>query len=739
MRLIGFELEKIWKKSRFILSVCALLAGNLFFLWYGNLSGDEAPPLSAYRALQQDLLVMTEQEKEAYITQWKEMVEGAAFVEDILRMQSQGETGERLAQQELDSHPGLFEQYYEIYETGEALRYTGNMVQEQALVDEVYGEMSKVYRYEEYLDDIRDKKESLSQVSIFQNSQTPFSRRNIEKSAGDYSKLADVSICWQFSGGIRTAGENRVTDCLLFLSVFLFLGELIGEEKQKKLFYITRTSQNGIFPHIVGKMAAMTICCFAVGAAMLGENLIYAEKTTGIGNLMVSLQSLAPYMESNLSLTVLEYLLLAWCIKAIVISIYGILLIWVSFLSDREFIPYLTGMGILGASAGCCWFLPEHSRMVCFKYLNFAGFMETEKLLGGYRNLNVGGWPASRLWMTVVLLLLLGLLVTGGCMIWFYKGTHLENRKGKRLARRRMRREHKSLLGFEAYKLLIMNRSLLVLIGCVILAGGYLFSQKYHLSVQEQYYQSLMAELEGELNDEKEERILSEEKRFAEASDRIGQIEQMEAQGELDERSADSMKLKWQAILTFYPAFQRAKAQYERCKEQEGCFVYDTGYAYLFGKMDSEPQIALLFLFLVVILAFYNSVSMEYTRKSWYVIGATRLGRRKILTTKGWICILCGAALVFLLWGLRAYAIGQTFSMTQWISSVRNLAFYSQLPWDVPIAAFLLWRILLDVGKMTVAVLCILLLSSCTKNEIQSLFFQLFLYVICILFYFVRK
>ncbi len=35
-RLIFYELDKIWRKRSFILSICVLMIINLFLLWYIN-------------------------------------------------------------------------------------------------------------------------------------------------------------------------------------------------------------------------------------------------------------------------------------------------------------------------------------------------------------------------------------------------------------------------------------------------------------------------------------------------------------------------------------------------------------------------------------------------------------------------------------------------------------------------------------------------------------------------------
>ena len=47
LRLIPFELSKIWRKRSFLLSICVLLSVHLFLLWYTTLPKENRAPLSA--------------------------------------------------------------------------------------------------------------------------------------------------------------------------------------------------------------------------------------------------------------------------------------------------------------------------------------------------------------------------------------------------------------------------------------------------------------------------------------------------------------------------------------------------------------------------------------------------------------------------------------------------------------------------------------------------------------------
>lgn len=238
IRIIPYELGKIWRKRSFLLSVGVLFLFHLFFMWYTSRPKEGTPPLVAYRAVWSEIAKMDEAEKGKYMEEIKKTIDGVCFVQNILSMQSfQNEFGGDLAKQELQSNPGVFEQYYDMYQSGGYLKFTASLYEEQAFINELYEEWQRVSGYGDYLREIQENKELLSEISIFGGqSSNSFSARNLEKSAGDYANLSDANIRFMPSKCITSAMEQIWTDLFLFLSVMLFVGGMITEEKEKNYF-----------------------------------------------------------------------------------------------------------------------------------------------------------------------------------------------------------------------------------------------------------------------------------------------------------------------------------------------------------------------------------------------------------------------------------------------------------------------------------------------------------------------
>ena len=726
LRLIPFELSKIWRKRSFLLSVCVLLLIHLFLLWYTSLPNEETPSLSAYKQLQTELSGKTEAEKEQYIARLKETIDGVCFVRDILGMQSfQNEMGSILAKQELQNNPGVFEKYYELYQAGDYLRYTTSLEQEQAFIYEIYAEQQKVSNYGTYLRSIQENQEALSGISIFGGQSKPtYSSRNLQKSAADYAGLTDCNIRFIPSKGITSAMQGIWIDLLLVLGMMLFVGSLITEEKDKKLFFITRSTKYGVLHSIAAKLAALLIHCALLTALFYTVSILFFGISAGWLDLSAGLQSIAAYTQSSLPVRILGYILLSMLTKALILFGIGAVLTVFCIGSGIAVLPFLVGAGIIGVSAMLYYLIPAGSVFAVCKYLSPVGLMKTENLYGGYLNFNLFGYPVSRLSLSLGLILLICAAGVIGSLLFFCRTQSLEVKK-LRLPVSIPFRPHTNVFRHESYKLLITGRALFIILLFAALLAYQSLDRTYTPSVGEQYYQSIMAELEGELTDEKESLVLSEKARYEEALQKIEQIDGMVSAGELSDDTADALKAQANMTLAFYPAFQRIEAQYEHIKTEGGSFVYDTGYLYLFGVWEDVFPVHFLILSIGIVLVMSGAISMEYQAGSLFLIGATKAGKRRILLHKALIGTLMAAALTVIPILCRLYCISSVYPMHSLGAAIRDIPHFSGFTVSLPIVCFALLFAFSQVLSMVLAAIITMAISAWRKNQAQTVFFSL--------------
>lgn len=686
--LIGFELQKVWRKGNFLSLMVLLLLLNVFLLWYVNRPAGDEPPLSAYKAVCQDISDMTEQEKFAYISDLKERADGS----------------------------------------GDSLIYTDSPEKECTLIDELYEEISAVSGYDDYLASVQKNSSQLDGISIFRSptSEENFGSRNIVKSAADHAGLSSENICWFPSKGMTMAVESRATDLLLLLSVFLFIGQLITEEKGKGLFAVTRSTKRGLWADMGARIAALLIHSSVVCLLLYGSNLIVAGSMAGIGKLSASLQSLAPYVESSFPISLGAFLALGLITKIGAVFLLGLLLAACAVYSSHSFMPQLIGIGFLGLNWILYAFIPSYSHLNLLKHLSYFSLLRTDALFGTYFNLNIMGFPLGR---TSCSLVLLAVLLSAGIA-----AVLLLFRYGNRLSMNRTSgyfhlpfHPHNSLFRHEGYKMLIANRGLLILLAFVILLGWNALGKNYTPSAGEQYYQSMMLSLEGELTEEKEAGIKAEQSRYDEAFAQMERIDQMVADGRISENAGDSMKEPWYSEVAFYPWFQRIQTQYERILSDGGVLIYDTGYLYLFGQMDDDFLINLLLISLCFSFAFANVMAMEDGKGLWGLLSATKLGRKRILVQKWMVCSVASMGVTLLPWFFRGLSISSVYPMGEIWAGIQSIPQYREFPVNLPILWFLMLTVLSQLISTQLICAVVLLLSKWRKNYFQTLFLALLL------------
>ncbi len=731
--LTKYELEKTWGQRNFVLSVCALVLINLFLLWYANLPDESTAPLSAYKKFAGDINHMTEQEKASYLNSLKETLDGINFVQDVLIARKvSGEMGETLAAQLLESRPGAFEKYHPLYQDGAYLHYTGSFYQEKSLVDEWYAEWLKVDGYGTYLRSVQENKEILQGIGIFANQeQDSFSARNITKSAKAYQGLSDAGIRWMPAKSLVLALKSLWTDLLLLLAAFLFVGSIIFEEKKKQLFYVTRSTKRGIFHSVYAKLKALFLHCIAVTLALYGSNLAFFGLAAGLPHMNAPLQSLAPYMESPLPITIGQFLFLSLSTKALALFGVSAILTALCIQADSIVLPY----GLMGALCTASWLLyllfPAGTKFSALKYCNLAGIMRTQELYGTYLNFNLAGYPVSRTLTAWILILLLCAAGISLSILWFERGQRLCLRSRK-IVLRFPYKPHVGVLRHELYKIMITNKALYILLAFLFLMGYSQLTEHHNLSVWEQYYQEFMLQLEGSLQPEKEAMILAENGRFQKAFEEIEKIDQLIFEGKLTEAAGEDLKSKWYAVTAFYPSFQRIWTQYQRILEQGGNFIYDSGYLYLCGVYSgSSPFLRnLLLLSICFGFAFGNCVAMEYKKGAHRLLDASFRGRTAVHLRKAFLCAAAAASMCLILFLCRIVNIASVFPMGGMTFSIQSIPCFADFPLPICVALFLLLFALSQAASLILVVWGVLLVSGWQKDYVQSLFACMLLFAL---------
>lgn len=131
-----------------------------------------------------------------------------------------------------------------------------------------------------------------------------------------------------------------------------------------------------------------------------------------------------------------------------------------------------------------------------------------------------------------------------------------------------------------------------------------------------------------------------------------------------------------------------------------------------------------------MVAAFGNVIPMEYQCGVWYLLGATKAGKKKIIYRKAAVCIMAVMGLSIIPVICRFINISKAYPMHGAGAAIADIPYFEQLPPALSIRAFIILLILAQMGALIVVAAGTLVISYWRKNHIQSVFFSILVFVV---------
>lgn len=671
MRLAGFELRKLLcqKSLVVIFVICAMV--NLLLLSFQG-AGSYTPGM--YLALMEDLSGMTAEDARDRVYEKREVLQ-----EYIFRAEAEydGEAAE------------------------EMVPYTGDVWMERDLLDDVLEELGKVAGYQDYLAGIQEDASDMMSVSIFRES-AGFSTRNIEKTAEDFAGLSDIDPVPDVSAGVVMAAGQDATDFIMVfflaaLSVFLVMGE-----KQAGLLMLTAPTERGRQRTAAAKMAAMAVVMVIAMAVLYGENFILAAERYGFGDLSRPVQSVGDYQSCILEVSVGQFFILYLAGKLLLYLVFCLIFFFICLLGKSMLQMILVCIAVLGGSAALYFLVAENSAFMALRYLNLFYFLQTDRLLTAYKNVNLFGQPVSLLAAAMVLLTAaaavfaaLSIAAVRGCRF-------LQTVGGKGLSRKRkLRQRTGSITGFEYLKLMGKNGVVWILLLFAAVQAYRIHDYHYFVQADDIYYKIYMDYLSGPVTEKTTAYVEEENARYAGLYEELAGTEDIVRQSEIGQELLPA------------EGWGQAVTEYERILEAgdaDGAklsLVYPGGYYKLMGQDGQRDMVcaSLLGVLFCICLAavFAGDAGCGMDR----LIFTTAGGRRDTLRAKKQVSFVTAFLIFVLVYGGDFLMILLKIGMKEWQAPLRSLADFSLCPPDVRLWQYMALLYLVKFAGMW-ACLCVM-------------------------------
>ena len=707
MSLLTAELRKVWGNRVFPILLAVLVAANLLLLWIGTRPTANQPPAAAYRAVGADLATLGSDmaAKGDFLHGKLDEAESLLRLENYFRDSAYGNSV--IQQTYRAEHAELFDQYEQIYRDKSYTLYTDSLTMEYRLFTQLVNEYDTVAGYTDFLDSVQTKANQLSGISIFQNDETGYDLKNIEVTAAVYAGLDKTAIDYYPQKGLYTAISYAFTDLILLASMLVLALLLVRQERDSGLLSLVRSLPAGRLQTALAKLGAFALSLLAVLALLYGVNLVYCAASFGLGPLTRTIQSVPALMRCTMQITVGEYLLrflLAKWAGAFVMGLWVMLAALVARRTAAGWAAALIGpLMMFGIRAA----IPATSRLNVIKYANLASLLQTNELLGNYRNLYWFGSPIGLPlveWTAAVLYG--GVLASSFC--WVFARVQLLSavKRGFLLGLRHKTRAT-SIYKEEARKLLLLNGAAVVLasfIGFGVYQG---VTAESYIGADEIYYAYYMRHISGPFTQKSRAWLEEQGEEFGP----MLETQQHIASGQTSPDTIVAYSSLQQKFSVYLKVIQQNINSY--LKEHPGAWlVYESGYKELFGFTGQADVQDALLAGLACAICFSGLFAMERRGGMETILCTTPLGRKRTVRAK--LAVSAGVAaaiavsscLPHLIQVLRDYGLPALLAPAMSISEFESLPSFVTLS-DVllfwlfcrVVACFCMCTITLTLGR----------------------------------------
>lgn len=535
-------------------------------------------------------------------------------------------------------------------EKDDVTHYTDDSYSERTLLDNAENQLKIVSDYKAYINKIIEMSDNITGVSIFEDSSS-FSYKNAVKTAEDYKPLSNIETAYSNSEGVNMATDFMLTDLIVILLLCIVCDALIGSERNININSLQRTCRYGRNKSAISKMVVGFITTAVICLMFYGVNYIIAGYTYGFGDLFRPIQSVDSFSNCTLRINVLQYLMLHFITKVLVMYLIYTIVNVLSMVGKSKTISYIAFLCILIVSYCLNLFIGDNTSLMCFKYINLISFVDTKNVISHYRNINIFGEPINYVtcfWI-VLLVLLLGLVALNILIYSRKKITAYNKSNNSFLSKLKISCGSTNVIVHELYKTFVSNKVGIIIL-VVLLTQLYItISSPIVLSNDEKYQKYYFSYYAGDFNSNTKSKIENQIKKYEDNKKSLDKCMSDYDNGLITKEKYEDLFSTYSTIDEDYSNFKKYVIPYYdylKSKADKSVSVVNyNGYCALLGLEGNLSNTYCLALYVLMVICIIPIFTVEYERKSIHLLSSTKLGFKSLVFKK----IVCSCIVTALL------------------------------------------------------------------------------------------
>lgn len=644
MKLVFYELKKVFSKKAFIilLALCLILNAAIFYYVQQN-SDNRIYIKSDYPQLAREYGTLDRGEA-------RQKLNDEALAYEILALINRASYAE--SDEEMDGVLESLAQYKtenpEAYAAAEKMSNdSGYNQNRESYIYTLSRQLDYIDGYPEFIDGMYERAREQSSFSIFSN-KNEFSYKNLYKTAADYEHLSDISLTVGNDLPVNAAMEYNISDWLVIALIFLACVYLFNQEQEQGLYNLVRCTKNGRFKTAAAKLSGLFIVAAVITAVFELSNFAVSVYLYGGFDLGRSVQSMAEFRNCVFKINIGQLCLAEALVKAAGMIALSALFATLFVCVSGSGIKYTVSMLIAGGEYLLFCLVPESPLLGWLKYINIF-YLFDRGFFASYLNLNFFSAPVTAYKAAAAALAFIFIVCAALTLsVFTLKSRQKQDSRLSSLTERFKSKHFKingstKIISGEVYKYLVLNKGALILIALIIFA---VFSStgkvNYpYYSTSDPAYKEYMEYLQGDITEEKENFLKSEQEYFDGLYKRLEEIENDESLSESTRGVAENTINN--ILETKGAAFERVGGQHSRLLElkESGVnarFIDENLYPpFVFSAEREWTNFTLALALLIISLPMLFTV--EYKKKMINLVGCTPRGKLRLFLNKVALCL----------------------------------------------------------------------------------------------------
>ena len=447
----------------------------------------------------------------------------------------------------------------------------------------------KIVNYPQYIKQINKNLSAISSFELFLN-QGDYNTKNAKKVMKAYEKVKNVKPVY----GNYTAVSNTVTtglsDVILFVLVLQCVALVIDSDRKKGMMKLLKSCKNGRCKLILSKIKALfmsdVLCVLGIYVPLFTGLMLYY----GCSNLNNPIQSVPEFYESDLNITILQYLLMFLVLKCVAVFAYSLILLLYSIVFENVGIFYAVSIITLAVSMVLKMYILWDYKIGLFKVMSPATLADIMAITCKYYNINIAGIPVSLFGLSVAFMLTYIVTMIVISAVIFSNNISIKLNITKPV-RRKIKAFTKGMTLFEFKKVVFVNKGIILIIVLMIAQSYMAHNINTERSEYQKQYTKYMNTLQGPQTDDTEKFIKDEKERFKLIDKKYTANVDAYTNGKLNADAFDVISEKYYWDILPKDAFKDIKKHNSYLtklskENKSGWFINDIGVNYLFNSKE---------------------------------------------------------------------------------------------------------------------------------------------------------